>query len=189
MLPVRRRYRWTRRTMCRYAGQGGRSAPPPQHPQGGELRYDVDVRERCSRTAGPVQVVLCVARSDPRRDPVTPTLDRPGDEEAYRFADRHVDSFAAWDLLVFLHHRPGTVEDAAGYAMLLGRSEEDLTKALEHLARTGSVVVTASGSDPRYTLTDDEGTRESLAAFVRLCSIKECRLEIVRRVLSGYPRD
>ncbi len=120
---------------------------------------------------------------------MTPGLDRPGDEEAYRFADRHVDSFAAWDLLVFLHHRPETIEDAAGFAMLLGRSEDDLAKALEHLSRSGAVVIVEAGSDPRYQLTDDGEVRRSLEAFVTLCSIKECRLEIVRRVLSGYPRD
>jgi hypothetical protein len=116
-------------------------------------------------------------------------LDRPGDEDAYQFADRHVDSFAAWDLLVFLHHRPDTIEDATGYAMLLGRSEEDLTRALEHLRDTGAIACAEDGADPRYTLSGDPGIRSSLASFVRLCGIKECRLEIVRRVLSGYPRD
>jgi hypothetical protein len=120
---------------------------------------------------------------------VSANLDRPGDEDAYLFADRHVDSFAAWDLLVFLHHRPDTVEDAAGYAMLLGRSEEDLTRSLEHLERTGAVTMVAGDDDPCYTLANDDGVRTSLASFVRLCGIKECRLEIVRRVLSGYPRD
>lgn len=120
---------------------------------------------------------------------MTTGLDRPGDEDAYRFADRHVDSFAAWDLLVFLHHRPDTVEDAAGYAMLLGRSEEDLARALQHLKSTGAVVCPEEGVDPRYTLAGGRDIRTSLASFVRLCGIKECRLEIVRRVLSGYPRD
>jgi hypothetical protein len=131
--------------------------------------------------------VRCVRVRTP--DPGTAGLDRPGDEEAYQFADRHVDSFAAWDLLVFLHHRPETVEDATGYAMLLGRSEEDLAKSLGRLTETGAVVCIDEGPDPRYTLADDAGIRSSLASFVRLCSIKECRLEIVRRVLSGYPRD
>jgi hypothetical protein len=116
------------------------------------------------------------------------SLDRPGEERAYRFADDHVDSFAAWDLLVFLHHRPETIEDASGYAMLLGRSEEDLGRALEHLCATG-VVCAEPDDDTRYTLSRDDGMRDSLSAFVDLCSIKECRLEIVRRVLAGYPRE
>jgi hypothetical protein len=116
------------------------------------------------------------------------SLDRPGEERAYRFADEHVDSFAAWDLLVFLHHRPETTEDATGYAMLLGRSEEDLAKALDHLCQTG-VVCAESDDDTRFTLSSDDSVRDSLSAFVDLCAIKECRLEIVRRVLSGYPRE
>jgi hypothetical protein len=116
-------------------------------------------------------------------------LNRPGEERAYRFADDHVDSFAAWDLLVFLHHRPETVEDASGYAMLLGRSEEDLATALDHLCTTGAVMYAEKGDDPRFTLSGDGETRAGLAAFVDLCGIKECRLEIVRRVLAGYPRE
>ena len=116
-------------------------------------------------------------------------LDRPGEERAYRFADDHVDSFAAWDLLVFLHHRPETAEDASGYAMLLGRSEEDLAKALEHLCTTGAVVCSGDAELSRYMLATDAEVRESLSSFVDLCGIKECRLEIVRRVLAGYPRE
>jgi hypothetical protein len=119
---------------------------------------------------------------------MSPSLDRPGDERAYRFADDHVDSFAAWDLLVFLHHRPETVEDASGYAMLLGRSEDDLAKALDHLCSTG-VVLTDQGDGTRFMLSRDGEVRRSLSAFVDLCGIKECRLEIVRRVLAGYPRE
>ena len=120
---------------------------------------------------------------------MTPDLGRPGEEAAYRFADRHVDSFAAWDLLVFLHNRPETVEDAAGYAMLLGRSEDDLARSLERLASTGALSCISEGVDPRYTLSDDPDMRSDLTAFVELCTVKECRLEIVRRVLAGYPRD
>ena len=116
------------------------------------------------------------------------SLDRPGEERAYRFADDHVDSFAAWDLLVFLHHRPETIEDASGYAMLLGRSEDDLVRALDHLCSTG-VVVAEQGQDTRFMLSRDGEVRDSLSAFVDLCGIKECRLEIVRRVLAAYPRE
>ena len=120
---------------------------------------------------------------------MTPDLGRPGEEAAYGFADRHVDSFAAWDLLVFLHNRPDTIEDASGYAMLLGRSEEDLSKSLDRLVSTGALTCIDEGVTPRYTLTGDPAVRDDLAAFVDLCSVKECRLEIVRRVLAGYPRD
>ena len=120
---------------------------------------------------------------------VTPDLGRPGEEAAYRFADRHVDSFAAWDLLVFLHNRPDTIEDVAGYAMLLGRSEEDLARSLDQLVGTGALSAIDEGVSPRYCLTRDDALREDLAAFVDLCTVKECRLEIVRRVLAGYPRD
>ena len=120
---------------------------------------------------------------------MTPELDRSGEEAAYRFADRHVDSFAAWDLLVFLHNRPETIEDVAGYAMLLGRSEEDLSRSLDQLVTTGALSAIDEGMSPRFCLTPDPGVRDDLAAFVDLCTVKECRLEIVRRVLAGYPRD
>jgi len=120
---------------------------------------------------------------------VAPDLGRPGEEAAYRFADRHVDSFAAWDLLVFLHNRPETVEDVAGYAMLLGRSEEDLARSLDQLCTSGALTCVSQGVSPRFALTADEAVRDDLAAFVDLCTVKECRLEIVRRVLAGYPRD
>jgi hypothetical protein len=120
---------------------------------------------------------------------VTPDLGRPGEDAAYRFADRHVDSFAAWDLLVFLHNRPDTVEDVSGYAMLLGRSEEDLARSLDQLVTTGALTCAEDTSTPRFALTSDSSVREDLAAFVDLCAVKECRLEIVRRVLAGYPRD
>ena len=120
---------------------------------------------------------------------MTPELDRSGEEAAYRFADRHVDSFAAWDLLVFLHNRPETIEDVSGYAMLLGRSEEDLSKSLDQLVSTGALTCVDEGVTPRFTLTADPTVREDLSSFVDLCTVKECRLEIVRRVLAGYPRD
>jgi hypothetical protein len=120
---------------------------------------------------------------------VTPELDRTGEEAAYRFADRHVDSFAAWDLLVFLHNRPDTIEDASGYAMLLGRSEEDLSKSLDQLVATGALTCVDESISRRFALTSEPDVRDDLAAFVDLCTVKECRLEIVRRVLAGYPRD
>ena len=120
---------------------------------------------------------------------MTPDLGRPGEDAAYRFADRHVDSFAAWDLLVFLHNRPDTVEDVSGYAMLLGRSEEDLARSLDQLVATGALSCMDEGVSRRFTLADDQPVRDDLAAFVHLCTVKECRLEIVRRVLAGYPRD
>lgn len=117
------------------------------------------------------------------------TLDRPGEDRGYRFADDHVDSFAAWDLLVFMHHRPETIEDASGYAMLLGRSEEELTRSLDHLCATGAVECVENGNGQRFSLSSDPEVRDSLGAFVDLCTVKECRLEIVRRVLAGYPRE
>jgi hypothetical protein len=120
---------------------------------------------------------------------VAPDLGRTGEEAGYRFADRYVDSFAAWDLLVFLHNRPDTVADASGFAMLLGRSEEDLARSLDQLATTGALSCTDEGASRRFALTGDEAVRDELAAFVHLCAVKECRLEIVRRVLASYPRD
>jgi hypothetical protein len=120
---------------------------------------------------------------------VTPDPAKSSEEAAYRFADSHVDSFAAWDLLVFLHNRPDTIEDAAGYAMLLGRSEEDLARSLDRLVASGALACVEDGANRRFTLTSDEGVRSDLSAFVELCTVKECRLEIVRRVLAGYPRD
>ena len=117
---------------------------------------------------------------------MTPDLGRQGRDAAYRFADHHVDSFAAWDLLVFLHHRPETVEAASGFATLLGRKPDDLVVALDHLTSTGAVRVAVDDEARRYRLSDDARLREDLGAFVELCSIKECRLEIVRKVLASY---
>ena len=120
---------------------------------------------------------------------MTPDIGRPDEDAAYRFADQHVDSFAAWDLLVFLHNRPDTIEDGSGYAMLLGRSEDDLAVSLDRLVSTGSLTCVNDGIHQRFALTRDEKVRAELAAFVELCTVKECRLEIVRRVLAGYARD
>jgi hypothetical protein len=117
---------------------------------------------------------------------VTPELGKHGRDTAYRFADSHVDSFAAWDLLVFLHHRPETAEAPSGFATLLGRKEDDLVVALDHLTSTGAVRRVEEEDSSRYCLSKNAQLREDLGAFVELCAIKECRLEIVRRVLASY---
>lgn len=112
-----------------------------------------------------------------------------GDPDVDAFVGVNINSFAAWDVAVYLEHNAGTAVDLVELSGRLGRKESELEDVLHHFVGNG-VVLASAGADgiARYGLTCDPGVRRNLTRFVELAKVRELRLEFVRRVLSGMPR-
>lgn len=108
---------------------------------------------------------------------------RPKDEQLSRFIDRYVDSFASWDLILFMHYNPDTADTAEGFAGRLGRSADEVGRALEHFCCLGTVSSKGgAGEEVFYPKLDGE-TREDFAKFVHAQDDRELRLMLIRSIL------
>lgn len=107
-----------------------------------------------------------------------------GDVEVDAFVEVNLVSFAAWDLIVYLHSNPDAESTIVGLCTALARPEIDVAPALERCLATGVAVVHV-GEDgvARYRLTQDRAVLHRVTRFVELASVRHVRLQLVRHVL------
>lgn len=108
---------------------------------------------------------------------------RPRDEPLNRFADDYIESFAAWDLSLFFHYNPSTMDTAEGFAAKLGRPVEEVARALECFCERGCVSKSSEGGAALYCLDAPSELKETLARFVRAQEDRELRLSLIRSIL------
>src|SRR5690242_1016429 len=99
-------------------------------------------------------------------DPIPSMIDLGVDQEAANLLLPHLDSFAKWELLRFLHDNPTTeaaIEDLARYT---GRDETELKPAARALLAAGIFKQGEGEFGHTYSLTQDEKTREMIDHLV-----------------------
>ncbi len=108
---------------------------------------------------------------------------RPRDERLTEFVHTHVDSFASWDLVLFIHHNPGAIDTAQGFANRLGRSVQDVADSLERFSGLGCMRKIGQGDVATFTPCLSSEAKDDFSSFARAQSDRELRLMLIRGIL------
>jgi hypothetical protein len=101
-----------------------------------------------------------------------------------QFMDEVIDSFVTWDLLLVFSGHPEVVGSAATFAALLGRSQEDVAGALDHLSQKGLLRLYRSTENEKlFELDPDSDLAGPLGEFADFNDHQENRLKILSRLL------
>lgn len=103
--------------------------------------------------------------------------------ELDEFIAANLISFAAWDLLVYLHKHPAVDASVPQLCSALTRTTSEMERALDRFAMTGLVEPRRDGDVVRYRLTSDARQRSGLEAFAEAARDRGERLELVRHVM------
>ncbi|HAW59964.1 MAG TPA: hypothetical protein DCW86_00640 [Actinobacteria bacterium] len=109
------------------------------------------------------------------------------DKDVQKFVGDYIDCFICWDLFVFFSQNPGARDTARSLAEHLGRSEEDVEKALKFLVNKGVVVkeITQIGDSQAETYSYHPAPEVSdcVEKFVECLTKREKRLAVLTEVL------
>ncbi|RJQ52975.1 MAG: hypothetical protein C4521_08690 [Actinobacteria bacterium] len=109
----------------------------------------------------------------------------PRDDRLNSFILRYIDSFASWDLTLFLHHNPTTSDTVDGFARRLGRSCDEVESSLERFCDLGSVRKQGMGRDAVFSPCLTPAAKEEFATFAHAQEDRELRLMLIRSILQG----
>lgn len=109
------------------------------------------------------------------------------DKDVQKFVGDYIDCFICWDLFVFFSQNPGARDTARSLAEHLGRTEEEVRKALELLVDKDIVVkeVTqiADSQVEVYSYHPAPEVSDCVEKFVECLSEREKRLAVLTEVL------
>jgi hypothetical protein len=104
------------------------------------------------------------------------------DAEMRAFIEQYIDSFLAWDLLVFFFSNPQVVETVAGLALRLGRKAQDVKVAVLLLAEKG--IVTIASIDPEtFCYSPSEEQKKLIERFITQTADQIFRLQVLSIVM------
>ncbi|HZD60288.1 MAG TPA: hypothetical protein VE439_07530 [Anaerolineae bacterium] len=107
------------------------------------------------------------------------------DSSLKSFISSYVNSLASWAIIVFYHQNPGVRDRVSDLAMHLGRRENDIEKAVEHLTESGLLKKEEGDNGAIYIYEPDLRLREQVNAFVDALDVRELRLWVLSEVLGG----
>lgn len=98
------------------------------------------------------------------------------------FIDRHLSSFAKWDVLTFLadSRQPWT---AADLSQRIGRPLDEITTALDELAADGLLIRDDGEAAASYSLNPDPPTLAGVLEFVEAIGSRDVRLQVLAHLL------
>ncbi len=102
--------------------------------------------------------------------------------EMESFVEKYVDSFLAWDLIVFFHQNPQAIDSSYNLSLRLGRKERDVKEALKKLVEKG-VLKEKGEENPLYIYSPLDEVREKVDQFVQSLSSRTFRLQVLSLVL------
>jgi hypothetical protein len=104
------------------------------------------------------------------------------------FIVNYIDSFLTWDLLVFFHTNPGTINGPAELAASLGRKENEIKDSLEFLENKKVLKRKSFRGKNVYFYNPPEEIKEKVERFVKGLDSKNFRFHAISIVLKkGYP--
>lgn len=104
------------------------------------------------------------------------------DAEMREFIEQYIDSFLAWDLVVFFFSNPQIVETVPGLALRLGRKAQEVKEAISKLADKG-IVVMASIDPATYRYNPSEEQKKLIERFVTQTADQIFRLQVLSLVM------
>jgi len=109
---------------------------------------------------------------------------RPRDEELSGFVETYVDSFASWDLILFMHFNPTAMDTADAFASRLGRPVEEVSASLDRFCKLGCVSMSRRNAARVYSSDLRPDVKASFAKFARAQDDRELRLMLIRSILA-----
>lgn len=109
---------------------------------------------------------------------------RPRDEDLSKFIGEFVDSFASWDLILYLHFNPEASETSDGFASKLGRSVDDVYAALSRFCELGCVSKSGQAANTKYSPSLSPEMKKAFAKFAHAQEDRELRLTLIRSILA-----
>lgn len=109
------------------------------------------------------------------KPPLTAQISKELDPELIRFFTTYVESFITWELLLFFQHNPHTFDTAEGIARYIGRTQQDVERALRNLAQRGVLRQDALRDLQVYALDPKPEIRPLLAKFMEATQSPEFR--------------
>lgn len=105
------------------------------------------------------------------------------DDNLKTFVRSYVNSLVAWAVIVFYHQNPGVRDRVSDLARHLGRREDDIERAVEHLAARGLLRKEDSDGEFVYAYEPNDELDEQVTKFVNALDERELRLWILSEVL------
>ncbi len=102
--------------------------------------------------------------------------------EMEKFIEKYIDSFLAWDLIVFFHQNSEIKDSSHNLSLRLGRKEKDVREALVKL-RDKRLLKEKGRKDPLYTYSPPDEVKEKIDEFVKSLSSRTFRLQVLSLVL------
>lgn len=107
----------------------------------------------------------------------------PQKEKFQEFLERYVDSFIAWDLLIFFFHNPSSCDSADNIAARLGRTKSDIVPSLEKMVSNSLLDKKLSFGEEVYFYAASKELSERIKEFIDALESREKRLVMLTHVL------
>ncbi|MGC9397922.1 MAG: hypothetical protein ACP5HM_02165 [Anaerolineae bacterium] len=105
------------------------------------------------------------------------------DPELLHFVRRYVDSFIKWDLLLFFHKNPHTIDTVENIARYAGRDPESVRLEILELVDKGLLEETQMGDMMIYALSPSPEIRKQLQGFVEATKDQQFRVRATYHVI------
>jgi len=105
------------------------------------------------------------------------------DPQLLQFIKKYVDSFIKWDLLLFFHKNPHTIDTVDNIARYAGRDPEIVGEELSELAARGILRETKMGDLVIYALNTSTKIQEQLMRFVEASEDQQFRVRATYHVI------
>lgn len=99
------------------------------------------------------------------------------------FVSSYVSSLVAWAIIVFYHENPGVRDRVSDLARHLGRNEDDIERAVDHLTKEGFLKVEGNGKEAIFVYEPDIDLYEQVSLFVNALDTRDQRLWVLSEVL------
>ncbi len=110
-------------------------------------------------------------------------MNKTMDDNLKSFIRAYVSSLVVWAVIVFYHQNPGVRDRISDLSRHLGRCEDDIKGAVEHLVLKGLLKREETGSDTVYIYEPSPDLLKQVNAFVNALDIRDLRLWILSEVL------
>lgn len=105
------------------------------------------------------------------------------DPELLHFIRKYVDSFIKWDLLLFFHKNPHTIDTIENIARYAGRDPESVRLEILDLAERGILKETEMGDMKIYALNPSPEIQSQLQRFVEASEDQQFRIRATYHVI------
>jgi len=105
------------------------------------------------------------------------------DKSFKTFVQAYVNSLVVWAVIVFYHQNPGVRDRVSDLARHLGRREEDINEAVEHLVDKGFLKIEDADGEEIYIYEPSAKLSKQVERFVNALDTREFRLWVLSEVL------